>query len=84
MAHPCQRPKPGLQLLFLESHSAPLAKKDPLEEVVFGEGAALCAQARGASSAPGKGHEEGGLAYAKAGSSLRSLPGNSRGGQAGQ
>jgi len=32
----------------------------------------------GASSAPGKGHEEGGLAYAKAGSSLRSLPGNSR------
>jgi len=33
---------------------------------------------RGASSAPGKGHEEGGLAYAKAGSSLRSLPGNSR------
>ena len=33
---------------------------------------------RGASSAPGKGHEEGGLAYAKAGSSLRGLPGNSR------
>ena len=33
---------------------------------------------RGASSAPGKGHEGGGLAYAKAGSSLRSLPGNSR------
>ena len=33
---------------------------------------------RGASSASGKGHEEGGLAYAKAGSSLRSLPGNSR------
>ena len=32
---------------------------------------------RGASSASGKGHEEGGLAYAKAGSSLRSLPGNS-------
>ena len=31
----------------------------------------------GASSAPGKDHEEGGLAYAKAGSSLRSLPGNS-------
>jgi len=33
---------------------------------------------RGASSIPGKGHEEGGLAYAKAGSSLRSLPGNFR------
>ena len=33
---------------------------------------------RGASSASGKGHEEGGLVYAKAGSSLRSLPGNSR------
>jgi len=33
---------------------------------------------RGASSASGKGHEEGGLTYAKAGSSLRSLPGNSR------
>ena len=33
---------------------------------------------RGASSAPGKGLEEGGLAYAKAGSSLRSLPGNSQ------
>ena len=33
---------------------------------------------RGAISAPGKGLEEGGLAYAKAGSSLRSLPGNSR------
>ena len=32
----------------------------------------------GASSAHGKGHEEGGLTYAKAGSSLRSLPGNSR------
>ena len=32
---------------------------------------------QGASSAHGKGHEEGGLAYAKAGSSLRSLPGNS-------
>ena len=32
----------------------------------------------GASSAPGKGHEEGGLTYAKAGSSLRSPPGNSR------
>ena len=30
------------------------------------------------SSAHGKGHEEGGLAYAKAGSSLRSPPGNSR------
>ena len=29
-------------------------------------------------TARGKGHEEGGLAYAKAGSSLRSLPGNSR------
>ena len=29
------------------------------------------------NSARGKGHEEGGLAYAKAGSSLRSLPGNS-------
>ena len=36
-----------------------------------------CPHLRGASSAPGKGHEEGGLAYAKAGSSLRSLPGNS-------
>ena len=35
-------------------------------------------QVRGASSARGKGHEEGGLAYAKAGSSLRSPPGNSR------
>ena len=32
----------------------------------------------GASSARGKGHEEGGLTYAKAGSSLRSPPGNSR------
>ena len=32
----------------------------------------------GASSARSKGYEEGGLAYAKAGSSLRSLPGNSR------
>ena len=32
----------------------------------------------GASSAPGKGHEEGGLTYAKAGSSLRSPPENSR------
>ena len=31
-----------------------------------------------ASSARGKGHEEGGSAYAKAGSSLRSPPGNSR------
>ena len=30
------------------------------------------------SSAPGKGHEEGGSTYAKAGSSLRSPPGNSR------
>ena len=30
------------------------------------------------NSARGKGYEEGGLAYAKAGSSLRSLPGNSR------
>ena len=30
------------------------------------------------SSARGKGHEEGGSAYAKAGSSLRSPPGNSR------
>ena len=35
-------------------------------------------QLRGASSVPGKGHEEGGLAYATAGSSLRGLPGNSR------
>ena len=33
---------------------------------------------RGVSSARGKGHEVGGLAYAKAGSSLRSLPGNSQ------
>ena len=32
---------------------------------------------RGASSARGKGHEEGGSAYAKRGSSLRSPPGNS-------
>jgi len=38
----------------------------------------LMGEVRGASSASGKGHEEGGLAYAKAGSSLRSLPGNSR------
>ena len=30
------------------------------------------------NSACGKGHEEGGSAYAKAGSSLRSIPGNSR------
>ena len=30
------------------------------------------------SSSHGKGHEEGGLAYAKVGSSLRSPPGNSR------
>jgi len=30
------------------------------------------------NSAHGKGHEEGGSAYAKAGSSLRSSPGNSR------
>jgi len=30
------------------------------------------------NSARGKGHEEGGSAYAKAGSSLRSSPGNSR------
>ena len=30
------------------------------------------------NSAHGKGHEEGGSAYAKAGSSLRSLPGNSQ------
>ena len=30
------------------------------------------------NSAPGKGHEEGGSAYTKAGSSLRSPPGNSR------
>ena len=30
------------------------------------------------NSAHGKGHEEGGLAYAKVGSSLRSPPGNSR------
>jgi len=30
------------------------------------------------NSACGKGHEEGGLAYEKAGSSLRSPPGNSR------
>ena len=36
------------------------------------------AHLRGASSAPGKGLEEGGLAYAKAGSSLKSLHGNSR------
>ena len=32
----------------------------------------------GASSASGKGHEEGGLAYTKVGSSLRSPPGNSQ------
>ena len=30
------------------------------------------------NSARGKGHDEGGSAYAKAGSSLRSTPGNSR------
>ena len=30
------------------------------------------------TSTRGKGHEEGGLTYAKVGSSLRSLPGNSR------
>ena len=30
------------------------------------------------NSARGKGHEEGGLAYAKVGLSLRSPPGNSR------
>ena len=30
------------------------------------------------NSSRGKGHEEGGSAYAKAGSSLRSPPGNSR------
>ena len=32
----------------------------------------------GASSARGKGHEEGGLAYTMVGSSLRSPPGNSQ------
>ena len=47
-------------------HSSTLAWKIPWTEV------------RGASSAHGKGHEEGGSAYAKAGSSLRSSPGNSR------
>ena len=34
--------------------------------------------AGGRHSARGKGHEEGGSTYAKAGSSLRSPPGNSR------
>ena len=38
----------------------------------------LGAHLQGASSASGKGHEEGGLAYAKAVSSLSSLTGNSR------
>jgi len=50
----------------MATHSSSLAWRIPWTEVP------------GASSAPGKGHEEGGLAYAKAGSSLRSLPGNSR------
>ena len=43
-----------------------------------GQGGLAHCNLRGASSASGKGHEEGGLAYEKAGSSLRSLPGNSR------
>ena len=37
-----------------------------------------CPPLWGASSAHGKGHEEGGLTYAKAGSSLRNPPGYSR------
>ena len=40
------------------------------------QGRALGASVR--NSAHGKGHEEGGSAYAKVGSSLRSAPGNSR------
>ena len=43
----------------------------------FGSSLVLIPSAGSRSSAHGKGHEEGGSAYAKAGSSLRSPPGNS-------
>ena len=56
----------GGPLLILRSLSGPLI----LPQVV--------PLLQGSSSVPGKGHEEGGSAYAKVGSSLRSLPGNSR------
>ena len=58
--------------------------EDPVERGAWPAtflGAAKSPTLLGASlrnSARGKGHEEGGLAYAKAGSSLRSPPGNSR------
>ena len=45
-------------------------------EIVLVAYAALVLGASMRHSAQGKGHEEGGWTYAKAGSSLRSLPGN--------
>ena len=46
--------------------------------LIFVSGKEVWDSAGSRSSARGKGHEEGGSAYAKAGSSLRSPPGNSR------
>ena len=56
------------------AHSSILAWEIPWTEDPDG----LLPGASVRNSARGKGHEEGGLAYAKAGSSLRSPPGNSR------
>lgn len=58
MAHSCQRPKPGLQLSFLESRSASLAKKeDSLDEQVSRQGT-LCAQAFAQQASPSLGISE--------------------------
>src|SRR5574341_8911 len=68
----------GLMLkLKLQYFGHLIRRADSLEKTLM-LGKTEGRRVRGASSAPGKGHEKGGLAYAKAGSSLRSLPGNSR------
>ena len=70
----------GLPMLLLLLDQAGLEQlrisKETHQAEAKGNGRVPGASVR--NSACGKGHEEGGLAYAKAGSSLRSPPGNSR------
>ena len=74
---PTQGSNPGLphcrQILYCLSHQG---SPRILEWVAHPFSRVLGAGVR--HSAHGKGHEEGGLTYAKAGSSLRSPPGNSQ------
>jgi len=68
VARSSESPTGSSVVIMLQPGSQSQGRQDSSEHWVFG--------ARVRHSARGKGHEEGGSTYAKAGSSLRSPPGN--------